>query len=156
MKGKIFYIICVVVLILGIVITGFTEEMSSANFSITTSVVSGGGEPAASSNFETNSTLGQPSPLMDPSDPPFSSNYNLDPGFWYTVKAEPVDPCEGDITGDGFVNFADLAQMKANFFTDCSTLPPGTECVGDINNDGFVNFGDLALMKQDFFRDDCP
>jgi len=156
MKKKTVYIIFIAVLILGFAITGLPEEMSSANFSITTSVISGGGAPTASPNYQTESTLGQPSPLMDPSDPPLSSNFNLDPGFWYTVKAEPVDPCEGDITGDGFVNFADLAIMKANFFTDCSTLPIGTECVGDINNDGFVNFGDLALMKQDFFRDDCP
>ncbi len=77
--------------------------------------------------------------------------YNLGWSF-----VETVNPCEGDINGDGLVNFADLAQLKANFFTDCSTLPPGTDCVGDLNNDGFVNFGDLALMKQDFFRGDCP
>jgi hypothetical protein len=156
MKKKIVCTIFTAVLIVSFSITGFTEEMSSANFGITTSVLSGGGAPIGSINYQTDSTLGQPSPLMDPSDPPLSSNYNLEPGFWYTLNAEPVDPCEGDITGDGFVNFADLAIMKANFFTDCSTLPPGTECVGDINNDGFCNFGDLALMKQDFFRSDCP
>jgi len=66
------------------------------------------------------------------------------------------DACEGNINGDGFVNFGDLALLKQNFFTDCSTLAPGELCVGDINGDGFVNFGDLALMKQDFFRADCP
>jgi hypothetical protein len=73
-----------------------------------------------------------------------------------TTATVELPACESDINGDGFVNYADLAELKANFFTDCSTLPPGTDCVGDINNDGFVNFGDLALMKQEFFRDDCP
>jgi hypothetical protein len=65
------------------------------------------------------------------------------------------DACKGDLNNDGGVNFADLAEMKANFFTDCSTLPPWEVCVGDVNNDGFVNFADLALMKENFFREDC-
>jgi hypothetical protein len=73
-----------------------------------------------------------------------------------TATWPAVAPCQADINADGFVNFADLAELKANFFTDCSTLPPATDCVGDINTDGFVNFGDLALMRQEFFRDDCP
>ncbi len=64
--------------------------------------------------------------------------------------------CPGDLNRDGSVNFPDLAAMRANFFTNCSTLPPGTECVGDINNDGFVNFADLALMQANFFRSGCP
>jgi FtsP/CotA-like multicopper oxidase with cupredoxin domain len=61
--------------------------------------------------------------------------------------------CVGDIVIDGQVNFADLALLKANFFTTCT---PGTECVGDINNDNAVNFADLALLKANFFRGGCP
>ena len=63
--------------------------------------------------------------------------------------------CKGDISNDGNVNFADLAAMRANFFTDCSTLPPWEVCEGDLNNDGSVNFEDLALMRANFFRSDC-
>ena len=29
--------------------------------------------------------MGQPSPLMDPAAPPWSTNYDLYPGFWYTA-----------------------------------------------------------------------
>ena len=41
------------------------EPMQSANFTITTTVMSGGGTPMASTNFQMNSTIGQPSPLME-------------------------------------------------------------------------------------------
>ena len=64
--------------------------------------------------------------------------------------------CESNLTEYGDVNFADLAELKKNFFTDCSTLPPGEMCLGDLNGDGDINFGDLAMMKQDFFRSGCP
>jgi hypothetical protein len=84
-----------------------------------------------------------------------NGNGNTSRSVSLTVTS-PVDLCEGDINGDHLVNFVDLALLKGNFFTNCSTLPPGTECVGDINGDGQVNFADLALMKQDFFRTDCP
>ncbi|MCG7851447.1 MAG: hypothetical protein MIO92_02890, partial [Methanosarcinaceae archaeon] len=62
-------------------------EMSSDNYSIPTSVLSGGGAPMSSDNYQTNSTLGQSSPLTDPADPPGSANYDLYPGFWYTLEA---------------------------------------------------------------------
>lgn len=65
------------------------------------------------------------------------------------------DACEGDGNYDGFVNFADLALLRANFGTNCSSLPPGTPCLGDFNGDGYVNFGDLAVLRRDFGRDDC-
>jgi len=63
-------------------------QMQSDNYSIPTSVLSGGGVPMKSASYEANSTLGQPSPLMDPADPPGSANYELKPGFWHTVKSE--------------------------------------------------------------------
>ncbi len=69
-------------------------QMQSANYSITTSVLSGGGAPMGSANYETSATLGQPSPLMDPADPPGSTNYGLYPGFWYTVDAAAVIECD--------------------------------------------------------------
>ena len=154
MKKKIFYIICAAVFILGFAITGFTEEMSSANFSITTSVISGGGSPTVSTNYQTDSTLGQSSPLMDPSDPPFYSNYNLDPGFWYTVKAEPLNECEGDFDDDGDVDGSDLAIFAADFGrTNCGSAPP---CEGDFDGDNDVDGSDLAVFAADFGKTDCP
>ena len=61
-------------------------EMSSDNFTSLTSVLSGGGAPMSSENWKTNSTLGQPSPLMQGDQNPWSANYDLYPGFWYTVE----------------------------------------------------------------------
>jgi hypothetical protein len=79
-----------------------------------------------------------------------------DPGGMLAYYSVSVECPGGDLNNDGFVNFADLALMRINFFTNCSTLPPGTECVGDIDNDGFVNFADLAIMKINFFSGPCP
>jgi len=115
MLKKTFYIICGLgFFIFGVALTTFAG-MESDNYRIPTSVFSGGGAPSGSTNYQTNSTLGQPSPLMDPSDPPFSPNYNLEPGFWYTVKVEPVNECEGDFApADGDVDGSDLAELVAN------------------------------------------
>ena len=60
---------------------------TSENYAISTSVFSGGGESMGSANFNATGTIGQPSPLMDPADPPYSTNYDLYPGFWYTLEA---------------------------------------------------------------------
>ena len=84
MKEKILYIICTAILILGFALTAFTEEMSSANFSITSSVVSGGGASMGSESYQMTTTIGQSSPIGISS----SSNYINSPGFWPTVKLE--------------------------------------------------------------------
>jgi len=86
MKKKIFYIICSAILTLGFAITGLTDEMSSANFSIISSVVSGGGAPMDSESYQMTATLGQSSPIGIAS----SSNYISHPGFWPTIK--PTKP----------------------------------------------------------------
>ncbi len=110
-------------------------QMQSENYSIPTSVLSGGGAPMESASFETSSTLGQPSPLMDPADPPYSANYDLYPGFWYALDPGPAG-CEDlssfasaygainsepnyssvcDYDGDGNVDGSDLAGIAARF-----------------------------------------
>jgi hypothetical protein len=117
MKYKIFYPVLTIA-ILCVFSLAAHAEMQSSNYKISTSVFSNGGTPTASTNFQTNSTLGQSSPLMDPSDPPSSSNYNLEPGLWPAAKlfeftgdlegtvwfignpcepgaALPVPPCDG-------------------------------------------------------------
>jgi hypothetical protein len=63
----------------------FAEYMSSDNYRITTTVMSGGGTPMASANYQMNGTIGQPTPLMEQGMDPFSDNYGLLPGFWYTI-----------------------------------------------------------------------
>jgi hypothetical protein len=61
-------------------------------------------------------------------------------------------PCPADLTGDGVVNFADLAQLRANFGNTCNPITP---CPGDITGDGSVNFGDLAALRA-AFGTTCP
>jgi len=86
-----------------------SAEMASDNYRIQSSVQSGGGTSTGSTNYLTNSTLGQPSPLMDSPDPPLSDSYDLYPGFWYVISALG-STCPGDFDGDKDVDGADLAE----------------------------------------------
>jgi len=55
---------------------------------------------------------------------------------------------DGDINGDGFVNFSDLGLLKGAMYSlagDANYLPEA-----DLNNDGAVNFLDVALLKGNF------
>ena len=70
--------------------SGAWASMSSDNFSIPSSTLSGGGLPMASVVYQANGTLGQACPPMDAGDPPFSVNYGLCPGFWHTSGAAPL------------------------------------------------------------------
>jgi hypothetical protein len=154
MERKMFSGLLVLFFVIGI--SSITiAEMSSENYSIPTSVLSGGGAPMSSDNYKTNSTLGQSSPLTDPADPPGSTNYELYPGFWYTLEASiPQSDCPGDFNGDGDVDGSDLATFAADFGrTDCDTEP---DCEGDFDGDNDVDGSDLATFAADFGRTDCP
>jgi hypothetical protein len=59
--------------------------MTSNNYNLQSMVISGGGSPANSANFDLNSSLGQPSSLKNNGFTPNSDNYELDPGFWYQI-----------------------------------------------------------------------
>ncbi len=131
---KLFFLFLNLIIVQCLAVPG-NAQMQSNNYQITTSVMSGGGEPMASDNYETNATLGQPSPLMDPNDPPYSANHDLYPGFWYTLDAGmagcedlssfagaygSIDPepnysilCDSYGDGDGDVDGSDLAEFAA-------------------------------------------
>jgi len=145
MLGKLFWGIFFVALFLGLPSDSFAE-MQSPNYRLPTSVLSGGGVPTGSTNYQTNSTLGQPSPLMDPADPPSSSNYNLEPGFWYTVKAASV--CRGDFEPDGDVDGLDLDIFNSAFAIG--------DLTADLDNSGIVDTNDLTIFASEFGRIDCP
>ncbi len=85
-----------------------------------------------SAGFQTNATLGQPSPLPDPADPPFSDSYDLYPGFWYTVANVGLT-CPGDFNGDRDVDGSDLAE----YLFDAGGLG-------------------LAVFALNFGKGDCP
>ena len=56
--------------------------------------------------------------------------------------------CDPDFDNNGFINAADLAYLKANFFSG--------DPHADLNGDGFVNAADLAIAKQMFFGPPGP
>jgi hypothetical protein len=120
----------VLILLLPGIITA--SDMTSTSFTSSNTAISGGGLPAASTSYNTNSTVGQSTPLMDPQDPPFSDGFDLFPGFWYTVAAVGRT-CPGDDNGDKDVEGADLAAYAA----------------------GAMTIGWDALAA-DFGRTDCP
>lgn len=64
--------------------------MSSASYSIPTGVIAGGGVQTGSANYVANSTLGQPSPLMDSDNNPQSPGYDLYPGFLYSTELAAI------------------------------------------------------------------
>ena len=115
------YTLFLAILLFGILLVPgpVAAGMSSDNYRITTTVVSGGGGPMVSASYRLNGTLGQPSPLIDPDDPLGSTNYELLTGFWYTLGG-----CHWDIEpsgGDGDVDGADLAEYLNAY--DLMTLP---------------------------------
>lgn len=126
----------------------WAAQMSSDNYRITTTVFSGGGMPMGSAGFLLNGTLGQPSPLMDPVDPPYSANYELFGGFWYTLGAGGlVSNCPADFEPDGDVDEDDLITLAADF----GLSGVGRDADGDMDMDGL----DLYQMANDFNRTDC-
>jgi len=158
MKKKISYFVLAQIILLACVLT-VIAEMQSDNYRIPTSVFSGGGAPTGSTNYQTDATLGQSSPLMDPSDPPWSTNYGLEPGFWYTVAVAEV--CECDLTHDGRCDMQDWLLFGEDWGrTDCGT-PPGSgndpnDCACDLNADGRCDMQDWLLFGEDWGRTDCP
>ncbi len=56
--------------------------------------------------------------------------------------------CDSDLDNDCTVNFADLAIMKAAFFSN--------DALSDLDGDGTVNFSDLSIMKTGFFAAPGP
>lgn len=83
--------------------------MTSAHYTVTSSVVSGGGGTASTaSGVRAGTTLGQ----TISSDPVSSENYDLYAGFWYTLPAGSllIWDLEPE-TGDGDVDGLDLFQF---------------------------------------------
>ena len=117
-----------------IVVSGLCAhaEMASEKYRVQNSVQSGGGTATTSDNYQMNSTLGQPSPLMDSNEPPFSDSYDLYPGFWYVISAFE-STCPGDFNGDKDVDGSDLAE----YIFDSGGL-------------------DLDVFAADFGRANCP
>lgn len=59
----------------------------------------------------------------------------------YSINISCVDPtCDGDLTGDSVVDFADFAALSACFGQPC----------GDLTGDNITDFADFAVLSADF------
>ncbi len=133
---KILLMCMMVILIFSIPQPCNSAGMASAHFRIPTSVISAGSAPMSSAGFRLNSTLGQSTPLMDPSDPPWSEDYDIYPGFWYTI-------------GTG-IACDDVAAFAASFGRFDGE--PGYSPVCDSEPDGDVDGLDLAEYAAGYHR----
>jgi len=117
MPEKLFWLSALLALLFGLY-SESAAEMASENYRIPGSVHSAGGNPTGSANYQINGTVGQPSPLMNPLEPPLSDTYDLYPGFWHGIAALEIT-CPGDFDG------ADLSEYlfdSGGFLPMC--LPP--------------------------------
>jgi hypothetical protein len=57
--------------------------------------------------------------------------------------------CDADLNGDGAINFTDLGELKAVFFST-------GDLDADFDGDGQVSFPDLGIMKASFFGPPGP
>ena len=112
----------------------------SANYSIDTNVLSGGGSDCSSPNFFLMSTLGQSTAIG----PASSANYLNYAGFWYTVPQQPQG-CYwlGDINCDDNVDISDVILV----LRIALQLDPPAPC-SNINGDSTVDISDVILTLR--------
>ena len=117
---------------------------ASTNFRLNSFVFSPGGISAASSGFKMRATMGQPSPVMDPSDPPLSFTYDLYPGFWYTLIA-----LEPDTDGDGLFDTVELGSLCLKYDDADSDDDGIMDGVEDANFNGRIDPGETNPCDPD-------
>ncbi len=148
MKNKMLYLIITVASVLCFAMAGFAA-MQSENYKITAAVASGGGEPVSSTNYKTNSTIGQSSPVMDTGDASWSTNYKLYSGFWYVADgiADCIDVENGDVSGDGEITLSDAILVLKNMVgMDASSAV--NKCA-DSNGDGKIGLADMVFILRE-------
>ncbi len=112
-------------------------SMSSASYTISDDVLSGGGGLIESANYTLQSTLGQSSPVGSS----ISTNYKIQAGFWYFMVTL------GDINGDGKIDLTDVIRAL-QILTGHDVIQVVKEA--DINGDGKIGLEELlnALNKS--------
>ena len=62
------------------------------------------------------------------------------------MKPKPTSK-QGDINGDGDVNYADLSILLGNYGKSGAAITPAT---ADINGDDDVNYADLSILLGNY------
>ena len=107
--------------------SGASTAMHGSTYSITTSVISGGGGVMTSDSYQMQATIGQPSPLMEQTSPPYSAFHDLYPGFWYTLDVGPACATMAIFTAsfgsmEGDINYCVLCDFDRDGDVDGSDL----------------------------------
>lgn len=113
---------------------------SSANYSIETDVLSGGGGECNSAGYYLYHTTGQPTAIGIST----SASYTNYAGFWYTLP-QPQAGCYylGDINCDDVIDISDVILVLRLALQ----LDPPKDC-SDINADGLVDISDVILTLR--------
>jgi hypothetical protein len=117
-----------------------SAEQSSANYSIDTDVLSGGGGECSSTGYYLLHTTGQPTAIGMSS----SASYTNYAGFWYTLT-QPQAGCYwlGDINCDDAIDISDVILV----LRIALQLDSGKPC-SDINGDSGVDISDVILTLR--------
>ena len=116
-----------------------SAEQSSANYSIDTDVLSGGGSECSSTSYFLMSTLGQPSAIGAAS----SANYLNYAGFWYTLPQQEGCYWLGDINCDDNVDISDVI-LVLRIALQLDDVKP----CSNINGDSGVDISDVILTLR--------
>ncbi|HPQ42543.1 MAG TPA: dockerin type I repeat-containing protein, partial [bacterium] len=115
---------------------------SSDDYAIPSDVFSGGGEPAGSTDYDSNASIGQPGTIGVSQ----SADYTLHAGFWNAVAGgSPACVHHGDVNFSGGLTAAD-AQMVFNIVLGLITPTFEEECAADCNNSGSITAGDSQTI----------
>ncbi len=108
---------------------------SGGQFEITWYTIDAGGTSSAvGGNFELSGTIGQPDAGAEMS----GGQFSLSGGFWPGVSLP--NPCPGDLTGDGMLNFFDVSAFLAAYTAQ--------DPVADFTGDGMFNFCGLPVIHR--------
>jgi hypothetical protein len=129
---------------LGIVALLATASVVANDFSLDWWTIDGGGEMfTTGGDFELSGTIGQP----DASTVPMTGgDFDLTGGFW--VEAVVLQPCVGDIDGDGDTDHSDLGVLLSAWGSQPGE--PNWNPNADLDGDGQVGHSDLGILLADW------
>jgi hypothetical protein len=116
---------------------------ASANYQIPWLSINSSGGPAASTNYQTNVTVGQATVGTSS-----SANYTVGQGFWYGASGGCDCPHQGDITSDAVIDVFDVIGLIDIAFSGGTDIhDPGCPTTrADVDNNGVADVFDVIYI----------